>query len=104
MTTRWFAIVLLACVSACVADNDTDDDPPPPASDDGLASASASVIAPSDDDAYNVCEHLPPDPPCSLICDREALAEYVPESSCAVFACVLTDGREVAVHACHPAD
>jgi hypothetical protein len=99
MSTRWLAIVALIAVSACLSDDRIDIDLPP-ASDDGHASVAASMAGP--EDVYDVCAHLPADPPCSLICDRDALREYVPESSCAVFACVLTDGREIAVHACRP--
>ena len=89
--------------SACVADDDDIADDPP-AIDDVRASISAA-IAPSDDDGYNFCEHLPASGPCSLLCDRDALVDqYVPLHSCVVFVCDLDDGRRISVHACHPPD
>jgi hypothetical protein len=95
MSVRWFAIVLAS--SACVGDHGTDTQPP--TTDDSHASVTTSFAT---DDEYDVCEHLPTEPPCSLICDYDALADYVPVSSCVVFVCVLTDGFRVSVHACHP--
>ena len=58
-----------------------------------------------DDEADDICGLLPADGPCALACDEGALADtYVPRGTCAAFACTLTDGRTVIVHACHPAD
>ena len=98
MVKRWLAVALLMA-SACVGEDGNDVDDTAPVDDDGHTSISSSVAAP--ESAYDVCEHLPAEPPCSLICDHEALENYVPESSCAVFVCVLTDGLQVSVHACH---
>jgi hypothetical protein len=96
---RMLAIVLV--LGACVSGDETDAGEPHPADEDSHASITAAVGAP-DDAPYDVCDHVPAEPPCSLICDPEALVEYVPERSCAVFVCTLTDGQQVAVHACHP--
>lgn len=93
------AIALL--LAACVADDGSDSEDPAPIGDDGHVTISASVATPAEPE-YDVCEHLPADPPCSLICDHDALDDYVPENVCAVFVCVLTDGNQVSVHACHP--
>ena len=89
------------CAPACLVGDDNRGDDKPLPGDDGRATISSSVEMP---DGYDVCEHLPAEPPCSLICDRDALVEYVPKSACAVFVCDLTDGQRVTVHACHPPD
>lgn len=51
----------------------------------------------------DICALLPPDGPCSLACDYEALAELGPEGACVSYYCELTDGRPFALSACnHP--
>lgn len=56
-------------------------------------------------EAGDICDSLPAEGPCALACDVDALAEqYVPAGACAAFSCTLTDGREIAVHACHVGD
>jgi hypothetical protein len=90
----------LVLAASCVGDDGRDDEPP--LSDDGHASVSVSTSLATPLEHYDMCAHLPAEPPCSLICDHDALVEYVPDSSCAVFVCVLTDGVQVSVHACHP--
>ena len=62
-------------------------------------------LADNGDAPDDVCSLLPPDGPCALACDEEALAEqYVPAGACAAFSCTLTDGTQIAVHACHIGD
>ena len=97
------ALAIAMCASACL-DGGTIDEP---TSDGGLtladdthAQITTELAIP--DDSYNICDHLPDTAPCSLLCDRDALADqYVPENTCVVFVCTLTDGRAVSVHACH---
>jgi Fe-S-cluster-containing hydrogenase component 2 len=105
MRLHWPAVALALCAHACAVGGDdafAPDGPEGPKADEDHPSISFSLETP--DDGYNVCEHLPAQPPCSLICDRDALTQYIPESSCAVFVCTLTDGREISVHACHYPD
>ena len=105
MRRRWRAAALALCVHACAGGGDNvvaPDAAEPPKGDDRHPSISSSLETPVDD--YDVCEHVPAQPPCSLICDREALTQYIPESSCAVFVCTLTDGLQVTVHVCHYPD
>ena len=100
MPRHWLATAIMVCACACVDRDDADDDVVPLPSDDAHAAITNSLDVPDAD--YNICEHLPASGPCSVLCDRAALEEYVPESSCAVFVCELTDGQTVSVHACHP--
>jgi hypothetical protein len=93
-------LALAMCAHACTDDEEREPVDTPPMVDDEHGSVSTSIETPLED--YDPCAHLPADPPCSLICDREALADYVPVASCAVFLCTLSDGIQVTVHACHP--
>lgn len=103
MSRSRFALVAIFCGSACLIGDDEPSVDTHIPDDDGRTNISAAVELP--DGGYNICEHLPAEAPCSLLCDRDALVEqYVPESSCAVFVCELTDGRRISVHACHPPD
>ncbi len=50
------------------------------------------------------CELLPEMQPCSLACDLERLGrEYVPDGTCVLFACTLTNGEPLKLHVCNPA-
>lgn len=101
---RWFCAVLV-CASACAVEDgelrSTDTTTPGELTvDDTLVLQGAASTEPDD-----VCSLLPPDGPCALACDEEALAEqYVPAGVCAAFLCELTDGRSIAVHACRAGD
>ena len=101
MTRTLAALTVLSFGSACVATGDTDDEPQPPGD---YAHASTHAVVELGDPESDICAHLPPSGACSKLCDREALLEYVPAGSCAVFHCELTDGRVVGVHACRPED
>ena len=106
MTTAGACIIAALCGSACVSD-EGDVEPGVISVDEDMANVTAAFAAtPGDDnDTDNICSLLPADGPCALACDTGALAaQYVPSGTCAVFGCVLTDGRTIAVHACHPAD
>ena len=107
MTFARCFFALLLCGSACAVDDDTlgptDTVSPdgPPIGDKAIDSH--VVASPTDDEG--ICDLLPPDGPCALACDQQALAEqYVPEGACAAFLCELTDGRDVTIHACHVDD
>ena len=103
MRSAWPIVAVLMFGSACA----TDDVEP--------HRAAISIDVPGIDEAYavdltdappdEICDRLPADGPCSLACDEDALAEqYVPAHACAAFACTLTDGTQIAVHACHIGD
>jgi hypothetical protein len=49
----------------------------------------------------DVCDLLPSCGPCSVACDPDALAEYIPAGTCAAFLCHLIDGRRATFHVCH---
>ena len=67
------------------------------------ASIHASLASP--DEQEDICELLPTEGACSLLCDYDALVEqYVPPHTCVVFRCQLTNGEHVSAHACHPPD
>lgn len=107
MRTARYLVALLLCGSACAVDDDapgpTDTVSPdePPLTDKFID----SHVTASPTEGNSICDALPPDGPCSLACDAEALAEqYVPAGTCAAYLCTLTDGREVPVHACHAND
>lgn len=84
------------------------------AEEDGAPAAAVTIDVPDIDETYaldlkdppdDICDKLPPDGPCALACDPDALADqYVPAHACAAFSCTLTDGTEIAVHACHVGD
>lgn len=103
MRSAWPIVGILIFGSAC-ATNDGDDVPAGvtidiPAIDETYA-IDLEVPAPDD-----ICSRLPADGPCALACDPEALAEqFVPAGACAAFSCTLTDGAQIAVHACHAGD
>ncbi|CAN5866949.1 hypothetical protein BH11MYX3_BH11MYX3_25300 [soil metagenome] len=106
MTPRWSLIAMLCGIGACVDSADPlisvtgADDP-------AQERWNAQLLVDGDDaadDGTDICELLPASGPCSLACDPHALGdEYLPVNSCGAFACELTDGRQVIVHACHVA-
>lgn len=49
-----------------------------------------------------LCDLLPADGVCALLCDPAALEELLPDGSCAVFECTLTTGVRALIHACNP--
>jgi hypothetical protein len=56
-------------------------------------------------DDPDLCGLLPACGACSLVCDLDQLAEqYVPEGTCALFVCTLTDGRQIHVDVCNLPD
>jgi hypothetical protein len=103
MRSAWPIVAILIFGSACATEEGGDDAPigvtiDVPAIDETYA---VDLEAPPDD----ICSRLPADGPCALACDPVALAEqYVPAGTCAAFSCTLTDGTEIAVHACHVGD
>jgi hypothetical protein len=96
-------LISLLLGSGCATDDDATDPP-----------VFANTDVPAIDETYavdlvdapdDICGLLPPDGPCALACDPDALAEqYVPAGACAAFLCTLTDGTQIAVHACHIGD
>jgi hypothetical protein len=102
MTAARLALLFALAGSSCVS---TDDEPiagPAPSEQESADVTEAFASPPNEDD--ELCDSLPDEGPCSLACDIDALvAQYVPVGTCAAFACTLDDGREVHVHACHPA-
>jgi hypothetical protein len=101
MRSAWPIVAVLFFGSACATDEG--DDTRTAISIDVPAIDETYAVDLADDDAPpDICGLLPPDGPCALACDEDALAEqYVPAGACAAFACTLTDGTEIAVHACH---
>lgn len=92
-------LAVIAALSACMGGDDTGIDDRTVGADE-RADVDRVVKEPSEPD---VCSLLPDCGPCSLACDLDALEqEYVPPGTCVAFACTLKDGRQVAVHACHP--
>ena len=102
MRSAWATVAILILGSACAAgDADT-------------RHVAVTIDVPAIDETYavdlqdapdDICGRLPADGPCSLACDPDALGEqYVPKGACAAFSCTLTDGTQIAVHACHIGD
>jgi hypothetical protein len=93
-------LALVAAICSCVDGEEVVPPEEPPNVEESAIVSSEDAPPPAEDD---ICGLLPDDGPCALACDDAALAEqYVPEGTCAAFACVLTDGRRIIVHACHP--
>jgi hypothetical protein len=92
------ATALVLALAGCIDDGAIVDSP----SSDELAALSAERAV-AGDDATDVCALLPDCGACSLACAPEQLVEqYVPDGTCAVFACELTDGRLLHVSVCNP--
>src|SRR5688572_28573780 len=92
-------MIALLCGSACVVTVEGEEI----VTDDRTLSDDAHDVegrAPAPEGDF--CDLLPDCGPCSLACDFDALVEHVPPCTCAAFVCVLTDGRRVSFHACHP--
>ena len=103
MSLARLALVATICASACAVEEEDPIGGPDPTIDESADVTQAYAPPPNGDD--EICAELPADGPCALACDPGALAEeYVPAGVCAVFGCTLDDGREIHVHACHPAD
>ena len=93
--------IVMATGCADPADTATVDVQPVPAVDDGpdLSEASAYVAA-SDD--TSVCDLLPDDDSaCAHACDPDAVAATIPEGTCAVLECPLSDGRVYRTGGCN---
>jgi hypothetical protein len=102
MRSAWPIVAILIFGSACATDEQ--DDAPAAVTID-VPAIDATYAISLEDAPDDICSRLPPDGPCSLACDPDALAEqYVPAHACAAFSCTLTDGTEIAVHACHIGD
>ncbi len=85
-----------ACVQSAASGEESADDST--LGDNGAASEIAGEVPEEETD---ICGLLPASGPCSAACDPMALVEHVPPGVCAAFRCTLTDGREIAVSACH---
>ena len=92
------AVIVGLC--GCAADAGALDVPPD--SSDTPEFAQPLSTDEATDGTNDFCALLPPDPPCSLACDPDALSDFVPAGTCAAFLCPLSDGTQFAVHACHP--
>ena len=101
MTTLRTVLLALACGSACVAaeptPESTSDDRT--LSDDGSLSDTTGEVTVEDDPS--ICDLLPSCGICSHLCDPAALAEHIPEGTCAAIICTLTNGVDVTAHACN---
>lgn len=99
-------LVVLIIGSGCVAVDDRTVTPEAASGDARpITHAYGTALTDLADTENDICSLLPADGPCALACDEDALAEqYVPAGACAAFSCTLTDGREIAVHACHIGD
>jgi hypothetical protein len=90
MTRAWLACALL---TACAVAEESD------------TSAHAQVqLADFELQDEGLCDLLPTCGVCSKLCDPEALRDYVPPGVCAAFTCELTNGQQVSVHVCTPAE
>jgi hypothetical protein len=50
----------------------------------------------------DLCDLLPADGACALLCDPGALAETIPPGTCADLLCQLTDGTSIRAGGCNP--
>jgi hypothetical protein len=97
-----FALLIAIAGCSCVSADGEPIAGPGPSDQESADVTEAFASPPNEDD--ELCDSLPDKGPCALTCDIDALvAQYVPVGTCAAFACTLDDGREVHVHACHPA-
>jgi hypothetical protein len=74
--------------------------------DSTVAQVSASNGRTSLDQAIDVkpdlCDLLPADGSCALLCDPGALAETIPPGTCVDLLCQLTDGTSIRAGGCNP--
>jgi hypothetical protein len=54
-----------------------------------------------EDGARNICDLLPTDGACAHACNPEKMMTFVPEGTCAVFVCELTDGTTYNTGGCN---
>jgi hypothetical protein len=52
-------------------------------------------------DEDDICDHLPTTGACSVACDPEAFAQYMPKGVCVLVVCQLDDGRTVNLGGCY---
>lgn len=98
----WLAATLLC---GCVVGEEDAETNPVALGDVAQVRTSALQGSSASEDPAAICDLLPADGPCALACDRTALVDqYVPPGTCVEFACQLTDGRLVGVHACRGPD
>ncbi len=105
MRSAWPILAVLIFGSACATDEGDAQQPAISIDVPAIDETYAIDLADDSEAPTDICGLLPPDGPCALACDEEALAEqYVPAGACAAFSCTLTDGTQIAVHACHIGD
>ena len=95
-------LAALLCVSGCAV---AGDDTTPGDSDthEDFGGELLLDVAGGEDPAPDICALLPSCGPCSLACDLEQLGrEYVPDGTCVLFACTLTNGEPLKLHVCNP--
>lgn len=100
MTTARMLLASIGVIAGCMTGDVESPEHEPPLMDvasTGVEAELSAEVEPS------VCELLPDDgSACSAACDPEQLSEFVPAGTCAVFACTLTNGDTIGVHACAP--
>ena len=100
MTLARVALFAALAGSACAVAEEAPPGGHPPSVEESADVTEALASPPSVEE--DLCDALPDEGPCSLACDPDALRdEYVPAGTCAAFACTLTDGRTITLHACH---
>ena len=102
MLTKLLALVAALSLAACV------DDAAPTDESHGTIDVAEEVPADQDQGGQpaNLCEVLPTDAadPCSHLCDEEGggINAFIPEHTCVLFVCHLTDGTTYHAGGCVP--
>jgi len=99
MMTKLLALVAAVSLAACVDDTSAP-------TDDSTGSIDVTnedkVIDPAV--PQDLCAVLPTDEadPCSHLCDEDGISSFIPERTCALFVCHLTDGTTYHAGGCVP--
>ena len=100
---KTFAITASLLLAACL-DSTTESDPVD--TDNGGAGVPTVLTrdnaGEAGDDSSDICSKLPADAgACSVACEPEAVMAFIPQDTCAVIRCTLTDGTPFSTGGCH---
>jgi len=99
MMTKLLALVAALSLAAC-----TDDAAPTDESQSTVDVTEEMAADQPADQTGDLCQLLPTDAadPCSHLCDEEGIGAFIPEHTCALFVCHLTDGTTYHAGGCVP--
>ena len=99
---KTLAIAASLLLAACLETTESD-----PVDTDGDGAGTPIILARDNggvagDHNRDICSKLPDDAgACSVACDPDAVMAFIPEDSCAVIRCTLTDGTTFSTGGCN---